>query len=314
MGSVTHRNTMQLAILIILPALAAAVPTPNTCRLVDVIPFFNFGENGRSSMDSEDLTVLTEFARFMNHKVLLMLEEFAHLKNILNVARFDNIEEGQDLTAANLRMPKHLQYENEIRSIFDMADQFTKKQQSKFFFPKAEETMEEELSTEAPMEEEPMEEEPESNNIKESIKNFVQKVVDSMKDVVDTIKSKPLSVSSIKSIFAGIIDGVKKTLNDAGITLQDPQPEEEETPAPEASVDSELSYFAKWPLICKALWYPYDSEKCRSARCMACAPAMMASAQVCKRSEGVVSQRCLAVTLGKGFCNFCIGDSSETDY
>merc|ERR1712129_590326 len=227
MGSVTHRNTMKLAILIILPALAVAVPTPNTCRLVDVIPFFNFGENGRSSMDSEDLTVLTEFARFMNHKVPLMLEEFAHLKNILNVARFDNIEEGQDLTAANLRMPKHLQYENEIRSIFDMADQFTKTQQSKFFFPKAEETiepMEEELSTEAPMEEElpteaPMEEEPESNNIKESIKNVVQKVVDSMKDVVDTIKSKPLSVSSIKSIFAGIIDGVKKTLNDAGIPL-----------------------------------------------------------------------------------------------
>ena len=302
----------------------SAVPAPNTCRLVDAIPFFNDGSDGRSSINDEDLTVLTEFARFMNHKVPQMLEEFAHLKNILNVGRSDNTEEDKDPTVANLRMGKHIEYENEILSIFEMADEITKKKaQSKFFlYPTKAPTIPTSPTTpttttsEAPVDEE-------SGNIKESIKQVVQKVVDSMKEVVDTIKSKPLSVSSIKSIFAGIIDGVKKTLNDAGIQLPNPEPEvSTETPMEEApevtesspAVDSQLSFFAKWPLVCKALWYPYDSEKCRSARCMACAPAMMASAQVCRKSEGVVSQRCLSVTLGDGFCNFCIGDYSETEY
>ena len=89
--------------------------------------------------------------------------------------------------------------------------------------------------------------------------------------MVDTNKSKPLSVSSIKSIFAGIIDGVKKTLNEAGIPLPNPKPEVmTESPMEEAleatesapAVDSQLSLFPKWSLVCKAQWYPYDSEKC----------------------------------------------------
>jgi len=226
------------------------------------------------------------------------------LKNILNVGR-SNFAEDKDQTVANLRMPKNLKLDNEIRAMFDMAEEITNAQvQSKFFFPNKEETEE--------MEE--MEETEESSKIKDSIKQVVQKVVDSMKAVVDTIKSKPLSVDSIKSIFAGIIDGVKKTLTEAGIPLpgQSEEPEEpEEVVEPE---DSKLSYFAQWPIVCKALWYPYDAGKCRSARCMACAPAMMASAQVCRKSEGVISQRCLAVTLGDGFCNFCIGDYAETEY
>merc|ERR1712147_618708 len=143
--------------------------------------------------------------------------------------RADISEDDKDQTVANLRMGKHLEYENEILAIFDMADEITKKKaQSKFFFSETEASTTATSPTtasttttttsEAPLDEE-------SSNIKESIKQVVQKVVDSMKDVVDTIKSKPLSVSSIKSIFAGIIDGVKKTLNDAGIPLPNAEPE-----------------------------------------------------------------------------------------
>jgi len=292
---------MKLAVLLILPALVVAGPSPHTCRLVDAIPFFNFNKERSSIEDTQDLTLLTEFARFMNHKVPSMLEEFAHLKNILNIGQDEDIQPGKDLTAANLRMPKQLDYETEIKNLFDMTEALTRQQQSKLFFSKPETTT---TTTETP-------DEGEDNAIKASIKKVVKKVVDSMKEVVETIKTQPLSVSSIKSIFAGIIDGIKKTLNDANIPVPGIKPTEAPVDKPDPE---EPSFFAKWPLVCKALWYPYDSEKCRSARCMACAPAMMASAQVCKRSEGVVTQRCLSNTLGDGFCNFCVGEYSDTEY
>ena len=214
-------------------------------------------------------------------------------------------------------MGKNIILETEILSIFEEARKLAENQQSKFFFStKPEVTIETTpatttTSTTSTTTGTPIDED---SNIKDSIKQVVQKVVDSMKDVVDTIKSKPLSVTSIKAIFAGIIDGVKKTLNEAGISL--PNKEEATTeatmPKPEPEVDnSGLSFFAKWPLVCKALWFPYDAEKCRSARCMACAPSMMASATVCRKTEGSVSQRCLAATLGEGFCNSCVGDYTE---
>merc|ERR1712050_125157 len=96
--------TRMLVVLFLLPALTAAVPSPHPCRLVDAIPFFNFDKERSSIEDNNDLTVLTEFARFMNHKVPAMLEEFAHLKNILNVGPVENFQPGKDQTAANLRL------------------------------------------------------------------------------------------------------------------------------------------------------------------------------------------------------------------
>ena len=49
-----------------------------------------------------------------------------------------------------------------------------------------------------------------------------------------------------------------------------------------------LSYFADWPNVCHLLWYPYHLEKCGEARCMACAPAMMASAQVSNNYGSII--------------------------
>merc|ERR1712187_959659 len=62
---------------------------------------------------------------------------------------------------------------------------------------------------------------------------------------------------------------------------------------------------------CTFLWYPYDSEKCKSARCMPCAESIRATAQLCMKSEGSVSQRCLSRNVGVGFCNHCLGDYQE---
>merc|ERR1719210_479848 len=76
--------------------------------------------------------------------------------------------------------------------------------------------------------------------IKETIKKVVKKVVDAMKDVVNTIKSKPLKVSTIKAIFSGIIDGVKKTILDAGIPLPGKEEMMEEEEQEEEEGENEL--------------------------------------------------------------------------
>merc|ERR1711876_141680 len=87
------------------------------------------------------------------------------------------------------------------------------------------------------------------------------------------------------------------------------EPEEASTMKPDDTTDedSDLSFFADWPLFCTALWYPYDSEKCKSARCEPCAESIRSTAQVCKQSEGSVSPRCLSRNVGAGTCtNDCL--------
>ena len=98
-------------------------------------------------------------------------------------------------------------------------------------------------------------------------------VVNSFKDVVKTIKRNQLPPETVRGILAEILNGIKDLLPELS-----PGPEPE-VPEPVLQSDG-LSYFADWPHVCKLLWYPYQAEKCGEARCLACAPAMMASAQV----------------------------------
>ena len=85
--------------------------------------------------------------------------------------------------------------------------------------------------------------------------------------------------------------------------------EEASTVKPEEATmeESDISFFAEWPLFCTALWYPYDSEKCKSARCMPCAESIRSTAQVCKQLEGSVSPRCLSRNVRAEICtNDCL--------
>ena len=101
-------------------------------------------------------------------------------------------------------------------------------------------------------------------------------VVNSFKDVVKTIKRNQLPPETVRGIFAEILSGIKNLLPELSSGPETPEPE---VPEPVLQSDG-LSYFADWPHVCKLLWYPYQAEKCGEARCLACAPAMMASAQV----------------------------------
>ena len=112
-------------------------------------------------------------------------------------------------------------------------------------------------------------------------KAIVADVIESFKNVVNTIKDKNYPPEAISKIFNSIFKGVRDVLplkttttttTTASPTTQDPN-------VANGFVDG-LSTFADWPHICHLLWYPYHQEKCGESRCLACAPAMMASAQV----------------------------------
>ena len=142
-------------------------------------------------------------------------------------------------------------------------------------------------------------------------KSMIRNVVNSLKNVVQKIENKNLSGENIKKIFNGILSGVKDLIPGKLSPLQDSStttisPSSSSTPS-SMEIDGGLSYFAEWPHICKLLWFPYHTERCGESRCMACAPAMMASAQVCRLLDGRVTRDCIFDTLGSGgFCNFCI--------
>ena len=139
---------------------------------------------------------------------------------------------------------------------------------------------------------------------------IVSEVVNSFAEVIRTIENQNLSSVAIQNIFSKIFEGIKNLLPEF----------EKSTPAQTSETGNEsggytyeelgyndgLSYFAEWPNVCHMIWYPYHKEKCGEARCLACAPAMMASAQVCRQTEGRVTSDCIKQTLKGGFCNFCI--------
>ena len=127
---------------------------------------------------------------------------------------------------------------------------------------------------------------------------IVLSVVDSFKNVVQTIDHNDYSPETVRGIFKGILEGVQEL-------LPGPATPATTTTRPPVGGDG-LSYFAEWPNVCALLWYPYHQEKCGEARCLACAPAMMASARACRQTEGRVTRACIQRTLQGGYCDFCI--------
>merc|ERR1712242_230063 len=129
--------------------------------------------------------------------------------------------------------------------------------------------------------------------------------------VCDGVPHHKMETAKTFTIFSG--DSTTENHEEAATTKPEEatmEPEEASTMKPDDTTteDSDLSFFAEWPLFCTALWYPYDSEKCKSARCMPCAESIRASAQLRKQSEGMVSWGCLSRNVGVGFCNHCLGE------
>ena len=147
--------------------------------------------------------------------------------------------------------------------------------------------------------------------IQQPEEEIIRDVVDSFKKVINTIKVNDYPPQTVKTIFSTIFSGIRSLLPSGGHLLQTPPTTTTTTSPPSLSLTEDiseqgLSHFAEWPHICRMLWYPYHREKCGEARCLACAPAMMASAQVCRLTEGRVTRQCVERSLQSKYCNFCI--------
>merc|ERR1712117_74625 len=150
-------------------------------------------------------------------------------------------------------------------------------------------------------------------------------------------KGEPLSIAKIKDIGTDVINAVKDVLKlpelpelpevpalpELPVLPELPSPPEialpelpeislpelpawPELPAlPELPSLPELPALADWPLLCKAVWWPKDEEKCKSMLCGACSTPMMAAAKVCQYTEGVATTTCLHNVLRAGTCSQC---------
>ena len=134
----------------------------------------------------------------------------------------------EEFAARKQRRPKSVDV-NEIQSLFEQVENID----TKFWYSST--------TTEPPTTT------VQEASFQESIESLVQNVVDSMKHVIESVQSQELPVNSVQVIFSGILSGIKETLAEAGVTV----------PVQPAHQEQDSSVFSSWPLLCKALWYPY---------------------------------------------------------
>jgi len=282
-------------VVFLMPALSQSL----SCNFLDTVGY------STSNSHKQDAEIFKEFARFVDHKMPQIMLEFARQRASAEYSRqrarteyvrFGSAEDiGREEAQARPAWENETQEDNDNHIDITISD----------------------TRIDVEMTESSVDTEKESDEL-----TIIQSVVGSLKKLVNKIQSNNLSPESVKNIFKGIVNGVKEIIPTSISGEQDESTDSTTTTSttttapttpltsttfnPSEFFDASLSYFAQWPNICKMLWFPYHTEKCGEARCMACAPAMMASAQVCRLLEGRVTKSCIFDTLEGEFCNFCI--------
>merc|ERR1711878_65737 len=296
------------AVLLLLPALALGVPYPPQCRFIDSMPFFRSSARTTAS-HTQEVEMLTEFARFAQSRVPVLLSEFARYRQILDT-------EPQALLRSITRMPKARLFDD---ARADTTDPTTEA-------PTGATT---ELPTDTTMDaptEAPTTEANSDNEVEREVQEAIETIVTVIKETFESLGKKTLSLDTIAQIGTGVILGVKEVFLTLGLDLPAELPDLPNL-IPDISIpdiefpdidlpDLDLSdilpdldfSLSSWPLVCKAIWWPYDDDYCQAVRCSACSPAMIAAARVCEVSQGSVNHFCLRKVLGDGGCNYCAID------
>merc|ERR1712242_661180 len=287
---------MRVSILLLLPAMALGVPYPPQCSFIETMPVFRSSARSTVSITKE-VEMLTEFARFAQSRVPVLLAEFARYRQILHA-------EPQALLRSIKRTPK--------ARLFDWPRAYAQRQVT----TPADTTS---SSTDSSSDDE----------LEREIQDAINQIVDTIEETFKSIGEQPLSVDTLAQIGAGVIKGVRDIATDIGfefpaelpdlpnfpdlpditfpnIDFSDIKPPEFNLPdfsLPDLDFDLNV-----WPLVCKAIWWPMDDKYCQSVRCSACSPAMIAAARACELNEGSVNHFCLRKVLGDRGCNFCAID------
>ena len=279
--------------------------------------------------------MLTEFAKFTQSRVPVMLGEFVRYKKILEA-------EPQALLRSIHRLPKARIFDNmEGINMAEEREGTTTEQPTTIMDTTIMETTMMETTTPAatttPAETttpadtttttpasvtttpDDMDEQDEiERNIEEAIEN----ILNAIKETFNSFKESPLSIATLQSIGNGVIKGVKLIAAEFGYAIPGTLPDLPNVDLPDVHLPDislpdislpeipELGPFnlADWPWICKVIWWPHDDDHCASMRCAACGPSMMAASRACELGEGRVSHFCLRRVLGEGVCNYCAVD------
>merc|ERR1711997_1239893 len=304
----TNCQNMRGAVLLLLPALALGVPYPPQCRFIDSMPFFRSSAR-TTATHAQEVEMLTEFARFAQSRVPVLLSEFARYRQILDT-------EPQALLRSITRMPKARLFDD---ARADTTDATT---EAPTDAPTGATT---EAPTDAPTET-PTTEANSDNEVEREVQEAIETIVTVIKETFESLGKKTLSLDTIAQIGTGVILGVKEVFLTLGLDLPAELPDLPNL-IPDISIpdiefpdidlpDLDLSNIlpdldfslSSWPLVCKAIWWPYDDDYCQAVRCSACSPAMIAAARVCEVSQGSVNHFCLRKVLGDGGCNYCAID------
>jgi len=275
--------------------------------------------------------MLTEFARFAQSRVPVLLAEFARYRQILHA-------EPQALLRSIKRTPK--------ARLFDWPRAYYAQRQGTSTEPSTS-TIDNSTMTESTMTDSTMTETTMGNTttttanptntstpgssddeLEREIQTAINQIVDTIEKTFKNIGEQPLSVDTLAQIGAGVIKGVRDIATDIGFEFPTELPNFPDFPdLPDITLpnidlsDIKLPEFNlpdflpdldfdlnMWPLVCKAIWWPMDEKYCQSVRCSACSPAMIAAARACELNEGSVNHFCLRKVLGDRGCNFCAID------
>merc|ERR1711997_234428 len=299
----TNCQNMRGAVLLLLPALALGVPYPPQCRFIDSMPFFRSSAR-TTATHAQEVEMLTEFARFAQSRVPVLLSEFARYRQILDT-------EPQALLRSITRMPKARLFDD---ARADTTDPTTEAPTGATTELPTDTTMD--ATTEANSD----------NEVEREVQEAIETIVTVIKETFESLGKKTLSLDTIAQIGTGVILGVKEVFLTLGLDLPAELPDLPNL-IPDISIpdiefpdidlpDLDLSdilpdldfSLSSWPLVCKAIWWPYDDDYCQAVRCSACSPAMIAAARVCEVSQGSVNHFCLRKVLGDGGCNYCAID------
>jgi len=307
---------MKVSILLLLPAMALGVPYPPQCSFIETMPFFRSSARSTVSITKE-VEMLTEFARFAQSRVPVLLAEFARYRQILHA-------EPQALLRSIKRTPK--------ARLFDWPRAYAQRQVTTPAGTTIADTTMADTTMADTTTADPTSSSTDSSSddeLEREIQDAINQIVDTIEETFKSIGEQPLSVDTLAQIGAGVIKGVRDIATDIGFEFPAELPDLPNFPdLPDITLpnidfsDIKLPEFNLpdfslpdldfdlnvWPLVCKAIWWPMDDKYCQSVRCSACSPAMIAAARACELNEGSVNHFCLRKVLGDRGCNFCAID------
>merc|ERR1712242_226306 len=302
---------MRVSILLLLPAMALGVPYPPQCSFIETMPFFRSSARSTVSI-AKEVEMLTEFARFAQSRVPVLLAEFARYRQILHA-------EPQALLRSIKRTPK--------ARLFDWPRAYAQRQVTTPADTTMADTTMADTTTADPTSSST--DSSSDDELEREIQDAINQIVDTIEETFKSIGEQPLSVDTLAQIGAGVIKGVRDIATDIGFEFPAELPDLPNFPdLPDITLpnidfsDIKLPEFNLpdfslpdldfdlnvWPLVCKAIWWPMDDKSCQSVRCSACSPAMIAAARACELNEGSVNHFCLRKVLGDRGCNFCAID------